>query len=379
MRQSLATTLVLFVWLTDLREGVSCAPHTRLADGAAMRRGRLALAALAIGFALYIDFFAIVVVPGAVCFWMACAADPLKVEHVLRGRTLRIAVAIALFFVTIAVGTGIVPWARVASKLTLLTHTCLPFALGTTVFIKGEALVAQPWSAPPPIFLIQIVGALVFSASVLFAGPAAFSTRIPWPIRRLGLLGVVTTLVTLAAFVVSTKPVDMWSSRYLAPIFWFAPFSLAPLGWCLRPRRLALLQLPYWLTALIGGWLSYGLWVDGALPRHPPDAGRAEQVLRGMLLERGIHEAEAQYWLAYRLAFLFEEDPIVVPIDRKDDRYGPYRVRADAAKDRAFIFHPSEPRAVPGPYEDDLRVRGVPFERREVAGYTVLVIRQGPR
>ena len=169
----------------------------------------------------------------------------------------------------------------------------------------------------------------------------------------------------------------MWSSRYLAPIFWLSPFTLAPLAFALEPRRLALVHGPYLVTALLGGWLSYGLFVDGPLPRTDPRAvGAEERVLQRELLAAGVHDARAHYWLAYRLTFLFEENPVVVPLDRGDDRYPPYQRRVDAAPAYALVFHPSEPRGVPEPYEAELHASGTSYERKEVAGFTVLFIRK---
>ena len=99
-----------------------------------------------------------------------------------------------------------------------------------------------------------------------------------------------------------------------------------------------------------------------------------ERLLKGALLEASVHEAEAQYWIAYRLAFLFAEDPIVVPLDRKQDRYPPYRARVDAAASRALVFHSSEPRAQAASFEDELRASGRPYERKDVGGYTILFV-----
>lgn len=363
MRQTLATTLTVGIWLAD-KAGRSKGPRLYLA---------LAGAAFALG--LYIDFFALVTLPAALLFVLACALDPAKLERAALGRLGRGVVLGAAAVSILVLASGVVPLARVAANAKLMMSTCLPFALGTKVFIKGEELVAQPWSAPPAVFLLQIIGAFAFSASILVAGPAAFWKRIPWDVRKLGLYGLSVTLSTLAAFLVSTKPVDMWSSRYLAPMFWVSPFTLAPLGYVLSVRVLALVHAPYWMTALIGGWLSYGLYVDGPMPRvHPRAVAHDEQVLMSELLAAGVHEGEAQYWLAYRLTFLWNERIVVVPIDRKGDRYRPYRERVDAAPVRALIFHPSEPRAAAEPYESDLRAAGASYERREVASFTVLLV-----
>jgi Dolichyl-phosphate-mannose-protein mannosyltransferase len=366
MRQTLATTLVLGVWLVGS------------ATRSARPRLRLVLAGGLFAFALYIDVFAIVTLPAALLFLISTAVDPKNPPAIAPATLRRAGVGLALAgaaLVTLALATGVVPVGRIAHNASLMRETCLPFALGTKVFIKGEELVAQPWSAPAPVAILQVLGATIFAVSLLAAGPLAFSKRIPWPVRTLGLLGFVTTIATLAAFLVSTKPVDMWSSRYLAPIFWLSPFTLAPLAWRLQARRLVLLHLPYWTTALLGGWLSYGLFVDG--PRIRVDARTVasdERILQSELVKAGVHEAKADYWLAYRLTFLFDEDPLVVPVDPGGDRYPPYQRRVEAAPVYALLFHPSEPRSLPETYEAELRASGQAYERRDVAGFTVLLI-----
>lgn len=371
MRQSLATTVVASVWLAD---GIARSRRPGL---------RVAASALALGLGLYIDLFAVVVVPAAGLFLLSSAGPALPWLRRVSPRFARRWLAVvgllagaAAIAVVVAIASGRVP-PRVASNAALLVRTCLPFALGTKIFVKGEALDMSTWSAPLPVACLQTAGAAIFVLSILSAAPGALSRSVPIPVRRLGALGLLTTVATLAAFVLSTKPVDMWSSRYLAPIFWMAPFTLAPLAHRLGSRRLALLQSPWWVTALLGGWLSYGLYVDGPLPRrHPRAVGEEERALRSHLLESGVHHAEANYWLSYRLTFLFDEDPIVVPFDRKQERYAPYRRSVDAAKVYAMIFHPSIPLARPEAYEALLRGSGTPYERREVGGFTVLVVRR---
>ncbi len=368
MRQSLATVLVLAVWLAD-----------RAAEGVGTSRRRLSLALVACVFALYIDLFAVVTLPALVVFILACAVDRETFERVAFGRTgQRVLVGIALAgFLVLAGALAVSP--KVRENLVLLVSTCLPFALGTSVFVHDEGIAAPRWDAPLPIFLLQVVGASVFVLSVLSAGPLAASRRVPWEIRRLGALGLVVTLTTLAGFLVSGKPIDMWSCRYLAPIFWFAPFSFAPLAHWLGGPRLLAGHAPYWVTALIGGWLGYGIQVDGPVPRtHPRATGAAEATLKSELLREGVHAAESHYWLAYRLTFLFREDPVVVPLERGSDRYAPYREAVDRADRRALLVHPSEPRAKPETYEAKLAATGTRWERREIAGYTVLLVTAPP-
>ncbi|MBX3226842.1 MAG: hypothetical protein KIT84_38510 [Labilithrix sp.] len=356
MRQSLATALVLGVWLAD--------------------RGRLRLAALVWAFAVYVDIFAVVALPALAVFAAAVKLGEERFEALVFGpRGRRVLLAVTALGV-VALLSLIAVAAKPRSNFVLLVTTCLPFALGAKVFIHDAQISAPLWSPPLPVLLLQLAGAAVFVASVVSAVLLARAKAIPFALRRLGMMGVVVTAATLAAFCVSGKVADMWSCRYLAPIFWFCPFTFAPLAHRLGTRKLARLHAPYWATALLGGWLSYGVQVDGARPVvHPRANGEAEAALRAELLRAGVHEAESHYWLAYRLTFLFQEDPLVVPFERAAERHPPYRLRTDAAPFKTLIFNPLEPRADPDEWAAKLGARGIPFERKQVATYTVFYLR----
>ena len=131
----------------------------------------------------------------------------------------------------------------------------------------------------------------------------------------------------------------------------------------------------------VSGWVAYGDATAGPFPARSSGQMDGEvSELREALRERGVHHAAAQYWLAYRLSFLFEEDPIVVPLDTTEDRYAPHRDAVVTAPVVAFIFHPSEPRGRPEPVETMLRQNGTPFDRVTVGRFAVLVAsRAGPR
>jgi len=170
-------------------------------------------------------------------------------------------------------------------------------------------------------------------------------------------------------------PSNMWSARYLAPIVWTAPFALAPLAALLSTRRLALAVAPYLTVAALGGWLSYGLYVRGPLPVLDPRGVAAdEQQVADFLRAKGVHHAAAQYWLSYRLSFLYGEDPLVIPISPSEDRYPPYREQFDRARRVAYVFHPSEPRARIEEHEPWVRAQGWQVERAEVAGFSMLLV-----
>lgn len=265
-------------------------------------------------------------------------------------------------------------------NLALLLHTCLPGLLGGKVFVPGQGLYPELWRPPVPVRIVQF-GAGVLLMLGIGLGPIwLLKRRVPWPLQRLGVLGFVTTVTALVGFLASSNPRDMWSARYLAPIVWMAPFALSPLAFWLGTRSFAAWILPYALVAALGGWVSYGPYVRGALPvRTPEGAGRDLAQLAAVLRQHGVRYAVAQYWLSYRLTFLFDELPIVSPIDPQDDRYPPYRAGFLQAPMTAYIFHPSEPRSQVSDYEPGLRAQPGTVERLEVAGFTVLIHRKAGR
>jgi hypothetical protein len=179
---------------------------------------------------------------------------------------------------------------------------------------------------------------------MLIGGMTLFVNSIPWSVRRFAAFGLASAGASVAMFLLSLMPVDMWGARYLAPIVWGAPFALAPVTMLMARRQLAMLFGPYIFCAALGGWLSYGPYVHGIKPVvSDVGSGRDEQALVRYLRDSGVKGAVAQYWVAYRLTFLFNEDPIVFPIDLPEDRYPPYR----KTPVKAFILDPREPRLSP--------------------------------
>ncbi|MEO7111203.1 MAG: hypothetical protein ABI183_12260, partial [Polyangiaceae bacterium] len=183
---------------------------------------------------------------------------------------------------------------------------------------------------------------------------------------------------SICGFLLNGRISDMWAMRYLAPLTWMFPFALAPMASRMKVKTVALFLVPYLAATLVGGWLSFGHWVkDAELVQTARGKGEDEHWLGEALRLRGIHDASANYWLSYRLTFLWREDPVVVPFN--GDRYAPYRQRFDAAKDVAYIFHPSEPRSKATDFEQGLKDRHVPFDQEVIAGFTVVTLHNGQR
>jgi hypothetical protein len=381
-RQWSITTVFVSIWLAARSVDRSRGPLWLLGSG------------LTAGLAVYFDLFTLQMMPAVAVFALFCALSPPQAAASPRAVAMpREAIPLSRVSSLTAgalAGAVITAYSRAhpvadASKATLaldrfpanwelLTQICLPYLLGFRVFIPDGAGGARPWASPPLMQIVQWAGLLAFSAAVVWAAVAAARRSVPTSVRRLGALGLVGTLSSLGGFLVSSMPEDVFSARYLAPIIWFAPFTLAPAAHALRPRRLAIALAPFVVAVGVGGWLAYGPYVQDALPvRDARGVAEEEAALAVALRLHGVRYAAAHYWLSYRLSFLFEEDPVVVPLDEPTDRYRPYRTAFEAAPVVAYIFHPSEPRAEPSPIERRLREAGERYERVEVAGFTVLV------
>ncbi|MBI3183478.1 MAG: glycosyltransferase family 39 protein [Myxococcales bacterium] len=370
MRQTMATLMVAGVWLLDGAQE-SRWPLLRYFAGS-----------LVMGLGLYVDAFAVVLVPACATFALACCADRVSGAKQLLLRTGGCLAGVALGLVPAQLlghlgtgGPGAIAFDRLSSNWKLLWDYCLPFAFSYGVWVPGKSLYAQPWESPAALHVVQVLGAGMLGLAILFGLVSGVLRAVPWPVRRLGLLGFLSAAFSLAAFLLSGMPVDIWSARYLAPLFWTAPFALAPAAYLLKRWAFCAALSPYLLVAAIGGWMSYGNFVSGPLPVL--DArGKAEDedALGEFLRQRGIKYGAAQYWLAYRLTFIFRENPTVVPLNPGEDRYPPYRRGFEQADELAFIFHPSEPRALPEPQEAHLRASRAKFERHEVRGFTVFLV-----
>jgi hypothetical protein len=372
-RQWSITAAILAVWLA-----------TRAAGGRAA--WWLAGSGLVAGVAVYLDLFTLQFMPAVAVFalWWALAGPP-------RGRRTG-----ALLLGALA-GAGVVAWsraqpvadaskagmslARLPANWSLLTEQCLPYLLGVKVFVQPPGSVEHVlWPVPGWLHVVQWAGALGFAAAAGWAAVTVVGRVGPAPVRRLGALGVIGSAASVGGFLVSTMPSDLLAARYLAPIIWLAPFTLAPAARALGTRAFAVAVAPFVLAVGIGGWYAFSPYVvDGVPVRDPRGAARDEAALADVLRAEGVHHAKAQYWLAYRLTFLFDEDPVVVPLEPGEDRYRPYRDAVDAAPLVAYVFHPSEPRATPEPVEEQLRNAGTPYRRLEVDGFTVLIAQPAER
>jgi predicted nucleic acid-binding protein len=145
--------------------------------------------------------------------------------------------------------------------------------------------------------------------------------------------------MTVVGFLFSVMPMDRHASRYLVALVLVLPFMLLVVGNFVGTRWLALMLCPLVASYAVSGWLAYEPFVDGV---RIVDAGweHNEARLLRELSRRGIRFGIADYWAAYRLTFMFQEQVIVVPLHESQDRYAPYRRALSEGSRYAYIFDP---------------------------------------
>jgi hypothetical protein len=333
--------------------------------------------------ATFVDLFAVQFMPGLALFAILCCFDGRRDwRRWLQRGSVVVAGGIGGFLFVrmleqaVGMSTNRATWlmSRIPSNLALLRDTCLPWVIGSKVFTIGSNPYPDPWTPPPAYAALQTAGTVVFACVLVFGALSFFIRRIPWEVRRLGVLGSAVATSSLAGFLVTITATDMWGARILAPVILTMPFTVAPIGYLLRNWRLGVALSPYLLSIALGGWIGYGVFVDGVLPTRTPRGISAEEAqVATMLRNRGVGAATAHFWLAYRLAFIFHENPIVYPLD-SEDLYPPYRRLYDAANLVAYIFHPSQPWIQPQPYEASLRAAHADFEKINMFDFTIYLV-----
>ena len=345
-----------------------------------------ALASVAAALSLYFDLFVILYFPGVALFALLCVLDGKPNPGTIVKRIISALAGgvptLTFFWYTYQTGTVnnvMQPtFGLVGSKLKLLWDMCLPWSLSAKAFVPYKTLHPELWQPPAAFLAVQIIGALLFALCILSGAYLFFKADIPWKIKRLGLLGTTVALTCIVTFCFSGQTRDVWSVRYLTPMILTSGLALVPLTYLINPKRVLLILIPYLISAAVCFWIGYGPYVDGVkIVQSERGQAYEETMLLGWLKERGVRYATAQYWLAYRLTYLWQEEVIVSPLNRWSDRYRPYQMQVDESQLVALIFHPSETREMPEPYYDSYIKAGKSIERFEIEKFTVLLVKDG--
>jgi hypothetical protein len=340
-RQAALTLVFLSVWLLD-------------GAARARRPWAYALGSAVAGFAVFADPYALLFAPALGVLALLAARDGVtggssRALFLRRVRACSAGPAIGalpLLWLWSRPGAwrgelGMAKWAF-ERNLHIFTSDALPWILSVTAYrSRGTGLSYGPWPAPLLVRCLQVLGGAVFTVGTLSGAVLACARRVPWPVRRLGAFGALLWPLTVAGFLSSVMVMDLFSTRYLAAIVLASPFAMAPIAALLRERASAFGIAPYIASAALAGWLGFGAFVHGPVPvRTKQGKAEDERALERVLADHGVTCALADYWLAYRLAFLDQERIAVVPIHSREDRYPPYRVAFDRAPTVAYVFDP---------------------------------------
>lgn len=277
----------------------------------------------------------------------------------------------------------------VQRRYKLLVEECFPALVSTRVYSYAPDGSWGPYPFSAPVTALQHVGAWLFLGAIASGFVLVFARRIPWSVRRIGLVGAAALPLTLAAFLASGMVMDRHSSRYLAAIVLFAPLAVAPLSWLLQDApsrsrraagwlRVAAVLAPYLASAAVTGWTSYRPWTDGLRIDRTWGRHADEQALFRALEERHIRYAIADYWASYRLTFLWKEAILVVPKHPSTDRYPPLREAFSTAERVAYIHDPERSDESPDAVAEAVAAGKTPFqpsfEGLRAGPFTVLIL-----
>ncbi len=302
---------------------------------------------LAYGLAITADPYPMVLAPIVLGYGLLVAAD-LPIERVLPLATGFLAGLVPFLVLRRLPGASSGPMGLSPSVIghnwELLVRECLPWALDYKVYFARNGMSYEPWDAPLWARVIMVVGALCLPVLVGIALLSIFRTSVPRSTRMLGFCAALGFPSTIAAFLVSVMVMDRFSMRYLAVLTVLLPFAAAPAASLLRARTFALLFVPHLAASAIGGWVGYGPFVHGVVPVRETPHLRDDYTLLDALRAHGVTYAEADYWTAYRLTFLFHEEVVVVPTNAGEDRHAPYRRAFESAATFAYVYDPGRSR-----------------------------------
>jgi hypothetical protein len=251
---------------------------------------------------------------------------------------------------------------------------------------------------------------------LLLGGPVILGFRAPWETRWLGLpllpaaLAIWACVFVHAVYVLGRRDEGRAGRWMVAGVgvttvlgFLFTSFGADPSGRYFLPMGLPMAFFAgsmvadlrsrtgaRWLGALVLVLLAFHLWgtVDSAV-RNPPgittqfdpiarvDTGSYDE-LAAFLETHGERAGYTNYWVAYPLAFLSQEELVFIPrlpyhedfrYTSRDDRYAPYDPIVNGSSRVAYITtnHPALDEALRGGFAS----RGITYSEATVGGFQV--------
>ncbi|ATB41651.1 hypothetical protein CYFUS_007119 [Cystobacter fuscus] len=374
------------IWaFTLLFAGLYLAERSARAGSSTRRLLLAVMAGGAVGLGYYTDLFVLQLLPGVVLYLLGWAWEPRASRWLALGGAL------------VGFGLGSIPrwlarmeapqlselsWSNLKHNWPLFWSKCLPYVTGTKLFAtttgfdRPEQVLEGPW------LVLASVGMGLFAGMAVAGALLSLAPGMEWSARRLAWCGAAWMGASLVAFLFTRRPQDLMSARYLVPVLLGFPLLVSPVLARLPRGRgtvwVSALLLPVIAHFGVAGWRGHGGWIHHGLPRITPEGnGDDARVLLSALQQRGVEAAVADYWVAYRLTYLWKEQVTVAP-GTGDNRYAPYSRRFESAARRALLFSaivPGSRYLVPGPWEATLRREGWPHERLTAGPYEVLLLK----
>lgn len=341
------------------------------------------LGGCALVIATFMDMYTLQWVPAVGLFGLLCSLDRTDGWRSSARRAAAGAVGGLLGWGLVALlrgertGTSVtrLDFSLVKRNLAMLREPCGPWLFDFKGEISRNGVNVDVYQAAVLGRTFQIAGVLVLIALLLVPAVALFVRRLPWELRRTAALATATAACSVAGFLVSPSVVDVYSARYLTPVLWMAPLAVAvPAYLFAKNWKLLALLSPYLVVVWFSAWSVHCDGVEGGLPRQTPDGlAPREHALGDWLRAQGVKYAMADYWDAYRLTFLFEENPQVIPFRRFQDRHREIRGEIEAANPLALIFRDEETAArITRDIQRKPKGKGT-FVQHAVKGYVVVL------
>lgn len=246
----------------------------------------------------------------------------------------------------------------------LFFKTCFPISIGMD---WNEGL----WNWPH-----YFIGSYLFAFCFLGWCKGWFTRpEVPQSIRAAGVFGLLVIAGSSFSFLLGRLPIDSGSARYLVGLFFGLPFALAPVIYRIRFSQAVALLMPYLLVTAFVGWRQQSYFLEDSFRvRRDPEAWveRAKKMGKWMK-SNGVLHGYADYWTSYRLSFLFDESPIIVPRCFWSDRYPLYRESVSKAPVVAEVFLPSDKPEMARNCEEELKRAGILLDKWQDVEFIALL------
>lgn len=232
----------------------------------------------------------------------------------------------------------------------LFFETCLPVVLG------AGYLERSPWDWAGFFISVAAIFFLSYRAIVFLcsAPPTLASVKVAF-----GLFLFVTTVV---GFMGSSMASDVWSVRYLLPLLYALPYMMLPLAMARRHTVFVVTTLLILFPMSVGSWRQMSPMTSGMRVVVDPISFKRDaiEIKRELETKRVMH-GFSDYWIAYQLSFLFQNELMIVPFAPGADRFGPYREEVLKQKEVFFLISSRNPEG-PEPFVEAEKKKGTYLE-----------------